>query len=264
MIIHQGDNPPCRRERGTGVSPVNVQNSTSVSPANLQSDAHVSFLQEYAQDAHATVTKRQGAYLPHWTREGATYTVTFRLADYLPQSVLEQFLFDREDIVKTAKAMNRPLNKAEEKRLADLHSEKIESYLDAGHGSCWLRHDPAAKVVAEALLHFDGERYRLAAWCVMPNHVHAAVTPLLAYELSDILHSWKSFTSKEANKLLGRDGQFWQVEYFDHLIRGDEDFVHALEYVLGNPSKAGLKNWKWVGLGKSSGTRVPPIDSVPD
>ena len=117
-----------------------------------------------------------------------------------------------------------------------------------------------AREVSNALLHFEGLRYNLAAWCVMPNHVHALVrpfaemantggTPVPHSELQGILHSWKSFTAKEANKLLRRSGDFWQAEYYDHLIRDEADFLHAVRYVLNNPIKAGLERWKWVGLG---------------
>jgi REP element-mobilizing transposase RayT len=111
--------------------------------------------------------------------------------------------------------------------------------------------------MASVIHSFDGERYSLAAWCVMPNHVHVVVqpfasvtggTPVPRSELPDILHSWKSFTSKQANQLLQRSGDFWQAEYYDHLIRNEADFRHAVRYVLDNPIKAGLRNWKWVGL----------------
>ena len=121
-----------------------------------------------------------------------------------------------------------------------------------------------AREVASALLHFEGKRYNLAAWCVMPNHVHVVVqpfggitggTPVPRCELPDILHSWKSFTAKEANKLLSRSDDFWQAEYYDHLIRNEGDFRHAVRYVLDNPIKARLKNWKWVGL-YEGGTRI--------
>src|SRR5215471_14113177 len=61
-------------------------------------------------------------------------------------------------------------------------------------------------------------------------------------------HSWKSFTAKECNRLLERSGTFWQEESYDHLIRNQADFRHAVKYLLDNPMKAGLKNWKWVGL----------------
>jgi REP element-mobilizing transposase RayT len=202
---------------------------------------------DQAQDAYGIITVRHGAYLPHWTTEGATYAVTFRLADSLPQKVLEGWLFERENIVRSAEQAGRPLSAHEEKRLHELYSEKVEKYLDAGHGACWMKDDRVAEVVAKALKHFDGDRYDLLAWCVMPNHVHVVVRPRSGYELPHILHSWKSFTAKEANKLLGRTGEFWQAEYYDHLIRDENDFAHCVEYALRNPEAAGLKGWKWRG-----------------
>jgi REP element-mobilizing transposase RayT len=227
-------------ERGTGVQPVNSN-------------------QEQAQNEGATIKKRRGAYLPHWARDAAWYAVTFRLWDSLPPQVIESWLFERENIVKTAERMKRPLSKHEEKRLAHLYSEKVERYLDAGFGSCYMKDARIAGTVADSLLHFEGLRYNLAAWCVMPNHVHVVVqpfagrvntsgTPVAHADLPDILHSWKSFTAKEVNKLLSRSGEFWQAEYYDHLIRDEADFNHAVKYVLDNPIKAGLRNWKWVGL----------------
>jgi hypothetical protein len=78
--------------------------------------------------------------------------------------------------------------------------------------------------------------------------------PRKGHDLPEILHSWKSFSAKEANKALSRSGVFWQEESYDHLIRDEDDFRHALTYVLDNPEKAGLKGWKWVG---SKG--VPPM-----
>ncbi|MGD0220848.1 MAG: transposase [Terriglobia bacterium] len=192
---------------------------------------------------------RHGAYLPHWTRDGAIYALTFRLGDSMPKSVVNSWDFERLDIVKTAQQMNRPLTLAEEMRLDKLFSEKVETYLDRGTGECWMRRDDVAALVANALQHFEGTRYRLAAWCVMPNHVHTVVEPLPGYELPRIVHSWKSFTANRANLLIGRTGQFWQPEPYDHLIRDEEDFGRQVEYVLSNPVRAGLRNWKWVGGG---------------
>ena len=102
--------------------------------------------------------------------------------------------------------------------------------------------------MVDALAHFDGDRYDLLAWCIMPNHVHAVLRPKAGHELPDILHSLKSFTSKKANKILNRTGEFWQAEYYDHLVRNEDDFRKQVEYTLENPAKAGLANWKWVGV----------------
>jgi REP element-mobilizing transposase RayT len=191
------------------------------------------------------IKKRHGAYLPHWTKDDVWYAVTFRLWDSLPQHVVESWLVERENIVKTAEQLKRPLSELEQKRLDHLYSERVESYLDAGHGCCFMKDPRVAELVQSALLHFDRDRYSLAAWCVMPNHVHVVVQPhdgksttagmpVARWELSNILHSWKSFTAKEANKLLRRSGDFWQAEYYDHLIRDHADFRHAVSYVLDN------------------------------
>jgi REP element-mobilizing transposase RayT len=173
--------------------------------------------------------------------------VTFRLADALPTTVLKCWEVERDDIVKTARQMDRALTPPEEARLEKLYSGKLEAYLDAGAGECWMHRSDVADVVAAALRHFDGARYELSAWCVMPNHVHCVVRPFSGYQLPAIVHSWKSFTASEANRVLGRKGKFWQREPYDHLIRDEEDFGRQVEYVLSNPIRAGLKNWKWVG-----------------
>lgn len=194
--------------------------------------------------------KRRGAYLPHWTRDGAWYAVLFRLWDSIPAEVLKAWRWERKNITKTAEQMRRSLSEHEEQRLAYLQSERIERYLDAGAGCCYMKDKRVAKVVADALTHFEGQRYDMAAWCVMPNHVHVVFRPATAHELSDVLHSWKSFTAKEANRILRRQGTFWQTEGYDHLIRDEADFLHAVTYVLENPARAGLKNWRWVGRGR--------------
>ena len=132
--------------------------------------------------------------------------------------------------------------------------------------AAWL--DPrVAEMVSNALQHFEGERYTLVAACVMPNHVHAVFAPLHGHGLADILHSWKSFTSKEANKLLGTTGQFWEREYFDRLIRNADELERTVRYVAENPTKAGLKDWKWVWICdafRNAGFQPAPAQSRQD
>jgi tRNA threonylcarbamoyl adenosine modification protein (Sua5/YciO/YrdC/YwlC family) len=198
-------------------------------------------------DPFKEIRKWRGRHLPHWTQEGATYAVTFRLADALPAGVVADWELQRHEILERARRQGRELTEAEERRLAELFSEKVESCLDGGHGKCWLHDERVARVVRDALLHFEGERYDLAAWCVMPNHVHVIVHPLPGHRLSEILHGWKSFTAKKANQLLGRSGEFWQPESYDQRIRSERELRYQVQYVLENPQKAGLKGWPWVG-----------------
>jgi len=190
------------------------------------------------------VTVRHGAYLPHWTHSGASYAVCFRLADSLPQSVVTRWQRERSALL--AEAGDRVSLPGVQDRLRELFSERVECFLDNGYGACWLRQPAIASLVANALRHFDNQRYTLHAWCVMPNHVHAVVQPLGAHTLAAIMKSWKGFTGKDANRRLKRAGEFWQAEYYDHLIRDAPDFAHSVRYVLENPSRAGLLDWPWV------------------
>lgn len=189
---------------------------------------------------------RNRGHLPHWESQGATYFVTFRLADSLPEAALQSIEFERKDIVKNARQQNRELTAVEQERLDKLFSERIEQYLDSGQGACYLARAEIADLVVAALRHFDGTRYRLLAWCVMPNHTHVVFCPGAAHGLAGVLHSWKSFTAKSANRILGRSGEFWQREYYDHLVRDEQDLYRIVDYVLENPTRAGLKDWRWV------------------
>ena len=172
----------------------------------------------FRPSATNTVANRGRGYLPHWEMEGATYSVTIRLGDSLPQALLSQIEFERKDIVKTAQQLGPRSYRAEKTGWPILH-RRFDEALDAGYGACHLARPDVAEMVYNALHYFEGERYELVAACVMPNHVHAVFAPLHGYGLADILHSWKSFTSNEANKLLGTTGQFWEREYFDRLVR---------------------------------------------
>jgi len=174
-------------------------------------------------------------YLPHFDGGPIAQTVTFRLCDSLPQSLLEGW---REGLA------HRPKKEAEVER-----RKRIEAYLDRGEGSSWMNDARIAGKVQEALLFFDGQRYCLQAWVVMPNHVHALLTPGEGRELGQILHSWKSFTSNECNKLLRRTGEFWQKESFDRYVRDERHYDNAVVYIENNPVKAGLckkpEDWPW-------------------
>ncbi len=190
---------------------------------------------------------RQGAHLPHWTKQEGIYAITFRLADSLPASALAEWTQQRDLLIRAARESGRKLTRSESERLKQLQSEKVEKYLDAGHGECLLRDEAIAQLVADAMLHFDNDRYHLLAWCVMPNHVHAVLQPLGKFALEAILHSWKSFTGHAINKRLSRTGEVWMAEYYDHLIRDADDLRHSVEYAFTNPEKSGELNWQWRG-----------------
>ncbi|MBX9790437.1 MAG: transposase [Pirellulales bacterium] len=236
---------------------VNLHETTEISliamaekPQVLRSDIGPVRLPGRERDnAAVSVHVQFGAYLPHWTCPGGIYAITFRLADSLPQKLLASLAQERDEIVRRAASNKRSLSRSEVQRLTRLYEERIEKFLNQGIGQCRLREDRAAECVRDALLHFDGDRYDLVVWCVMPNHVHVVVHPRERVEIAKICHSWKSFTANRINQLQQLSGTLWQKESYDHLIRDEDDYNHAIEYVLENPVVAGLKNWKWVGYG---------------
>jgi REP element-mobilizing transposase RayT len=111
------------------------------------------------------------------------------------------------------------------------------------------RRADVASVVEAALMHFDGERYRLLSWCVMPNHVHAVIEMVNDRSLGDIVRSWKTFSARQANAQLARSGRFWRADYFDRFMRNEEHLFQTIDYVEQNPVKAKLVtaagDWAW-------------------
>ena len=225
---------------------------------------------EAAQPSRLVSGVHSRGALPHLKRGGASYFVTFRLAGTLPREVLLALKRERQAIVEQAAAHNRPLTWREQKDLFGWYAEKVDAYLNAGHGDCWLGEPEIAKLTADALRFFAGHRYVLHAWVVMPNHVHVVVHPTPPHTLSSILKSWKGYTALQANRLLNRRGtSFWQDESYDHCCRDDEDRARCCAYTCMNPLNARLcarpQDWPWssayVGqpVGQTSGLPVPGV-----
>jgi hypothetical protein len=162
-------------------------------------------------------------YVPHWEAGEVPQSITFRMADSLPKAVLDQWRLELNQLPDGAREQER--------------RKRIEAALDSGHGSGALAKPPIGVLVENALLHFDAQRYRLHAWAIMPNHVHVLATPL-SETLSDIVQTWKSFTARKANSLLGGRGSFWAPEYYDRAIRDDVHYANAVDYIAMNPVRA--------------------------
>ena len=163
-------------------------------------------------------------YLPHFDAGEVFQSITFRLHDSMPQELLVKW---REELAR------------ESDEIEDALRCRIEAYLDQGYGGCRLADDRIAALVQNALLHFDGERYRLSAWVLMPNHVHLLAAPLAGHSLSSMMHSIKSYTAQQANKILQRNGRFWFEDYFDRYIRNAKHFENAVAYIERDPVKSG-------------------------
>ena len=190
----------------------------------------------------STLRKHKGSNLPHWGCGNAIYHVCFRLADSIPIEKQQQFMEERRLLLNSPAFRDGMLNKEEIERLKYLLSDKIEKCLDAGYGESFLRRPEFAYIVQESLKYFDGIRYLLHAWSIMPNHVHVIVEPFEGFEIEKIVHTWKSYTAHRINKLLNRTGKFWERESYDHIIRSEKEYWVQIEYVWRNPEKAGLSD----------------------
>ena len=194
-------------------------------------------------------------HLPHFQPPGATLFVTFRLADSLPVAMVRRLAHESEVRRQAIQAL------ADDKeREAALYAEhrrqfgRFEALLDhAPCGRAWLRDPRVAGCLATLLRQADGQLYTLDATCIMPNHVHLVMTPLPCaggyQSLARILHHIKGASALAANRLLEREGAFWQSESYDHVVRTPEELRRIVAYVLLNPVKAGLvatwQEWPW-------------------
>ena len=194
-------------------------------------------------------------HLPHWRQEGATYFVTFRLGDSLPQNKLDELVALRLDWERRHK---QPDSRDTLEQLAREATQRTERWLDQGMGSCLLRDQSNATILTDSMHYFDNDRYELGAYVVMPNHAHAIVRPLkhLEYPLEEILGSWKQFSSRRINARIGQNGNLWQEESYDRIIRDEVHLYRCLQYIGRNPSNAGLSGtcplWvrpEWQALG---------------
>jgi len=195
-------------------------------------------------------------HLPHWRQDGATYFATFRLHDSLPQTKLRELECLKQEWERRHPA---PRSHAVCEQLAREMFERVEGWLDQGMGDCVLKQASLAGWVTSSMHRFDEDRYELGAYVVMPNHVHAVVRPLQPdlHPLETILGSWKKYSSRRINQELKRTGDLWQDESYDRIIRDEEHLWRVIQYIAGNPQKAGLSSdfctlWirpQWVELG---------------
>ena len=178
-------------------------------------------------------------HLTHWTADEGTYLVTFRLAGALSPELARRI--------------------AERRRAHGL----ADRFLDRGFGDCWLRDARIAAMVDRAIRFFDLARYVLHAWTIMPNHAHVSFRLLPGIRLEQVLQSWKGFTARKANEILGRKGMFWQDESYDSLLHDQHDLDRVIHYIVRNPIRANLANWPWTTVLRTEfrrGQTFEPVD----
>src|SRR6266566_9713370 len=176
--------------------------------------------------------------LPHWRQVGMTYFITFRLADSVPQSLLRQW---RDERAVWLQWHPQPWRLDERLEYEERFIGRMHEWLDAGMGACHMRRSDVRAQIELCLLQFDGTRYDIDAFVLMPNHVHAVIKPTSGYDLSTVLQGIKGVSANRCNKLLGHKSTFWMDESYDHVVRDAKELRTFRNYIGKNPDKAGLK-----------------------
>ena len=193
--------------------------------------------------------------LPHWSQPGTVAFITFRASDSMPHQVVEEWISQRDTWLRGHRI--NPTDPAWKARLLTLDPRQQQDFeqrfmsrwhqeLDQCHGGCVLRESHLSALVAEALLFFDGDRYAMTDFVVMPNHVHLLAAFIDSETMLKQCQSWKRFTAKKINAALGRRGRFWQPDAYDHLVRSERQFEYFQHYIADNPRNANLKPDEYV------------------
>jgi len=114
-----------------------------------------------------------------------------------------------------------------------------------------------ACLVVEALEFYDGNSYYLYEYTVMPDHLHMLLKPTTedgkTHSVSRIVYRLKHWLSRQINEAANREGDLWQRESYDHVIRNGNDYLEKANYIFFNAHKAGLVDdpaeWRWWGVG---------------
>lgn len=195
-------------------------------------------------DLPVTVYRRR---LPHWRQQGATYFVTFRLPDALPQEKL-QFL--KRLRIEWERTHPEPRCEMDWEDYACKFTARIERWLDEGYGDCHFRERRWVDNLSERLHHFQGERYFLSCWAILPNHCHAVIRPCDGYSLEEVIGGVKGVSARQMNRTLGRVCALWEEESYDRIIRDEEHLWRVVQYIGRNPLRAGLaheQHWRrWI------------------
>jgi REP element-mobilizing transposase RayT len=200
---------------------------------------------EHYFDYRGPVRQRHGQYLPHLEVDPGIYFVTFCLHDSVPKKKVAKLSKQRERDVDRLHRSGE-LNSTNLYKINSEYFRQVDSLLDAGVGSRMLSIPEVASIVAGAFEFFHRDRYDLDTWNIMSTHAHVGIQTRRGHWLSDIVHSWKSYTANEINKLLGRTGKpVWQHDYFDRLIRTEEELDRVRHYIWHNADAVGCHDWKW-------------------
>ncbi len=192
-------------------------------------------------DPHLPIDRYE-RHLPHWRQTGATYFVTFRLVDSLPQEKLKILDGMRKQWLSIPSGARTDQNA---KDYAQVVLQKIVGWLDAGYGACWFREQRFADELQRAVFHRHGSQHFVPVGAIMPNHCHLVIRPIDSDDLEDLLGEMKSVVARFINRDRKSSGRLWQQESYDRIIRDTEHLLNVVQYIGRNPARANLPHKQW-------------------
>ena len=192
--------------------------------------------------AQGAVSVLEGERIAHWEMDDAIYHVAVHLADSVPATQLAEWREIRQHYMSLRKSRKGELTDEEVAALRRVYDEKVEKYLSSGYGSCALRAPGVAEAVAQILERRHGSDYDLHLWTIMPNHLHAIVSPAAGQAMKDIVDRWKSITAHAIAKASSMAAPIWQRDHYSRIIRTPEEYRRQDSYVWHNPESAGLQS----------------------
>jgi putative transposase len=184
-------------------------------------------------------------YLPHFDADGVVQHVVLNTKAALPPKFLNS-LSDLDFLEKF---------------------EKIEAALDCAASGNIFEDGECAAAVEREVIFFDGDRYDLLAWCIMPNHLHVVLCCLGGAPLGQIVRSWKVHSTIAINRLLGTQGPIFAKDYFDRFMRDGSQTETAIAYAENNPVAAGLcrhpPEWRYSSAWHKSNGWEPRTVNLP-
>ena len=172
--------------------------------------------------------------------------MTFNLIDGVRPAILARARKRREQTAAAVVSFSEAERRTALSEIDRAYRVEIENELDEARGRCLFFEPSCASTIVESLNRNDGIEYELGAWTVMPNHVHVLFRLLDRSTLAQVIQACKSVSSHRINQLTGSRGSIWQADYFDTTMRDTRHLARSVRYVVGNPGKAGLKDWQWV------------------
>jgi len=200
----------------------------------------------------------RGEALPHWELTGALYHLVFRLHDSIPVEVYRAWQEEETSLRVRAKA--DMLSAEDAARLRWLSHDCVDRYLDDGRGACRLRCAKVMDVVLKTLARGNEDRYFLHAVGLMPNHLHLVLQLADGQTLDGVAGGIKSTVAHLANRVEGRKGDFWQSDYYNHIIRTREEYDRQVAYV--GVDNAGVFGWR-MGKGVTERRWAQGEDALP-